>query len=143
MTNCGEGGVGGRGGGGEGFTPVLERKKDRRRGDVRHTATFEKAVMMTAIARSPWQLQGGGGGGGRKTVLGGMGGHLRDIAMPIDTDDPVEKNASAPMRSSSGLSGRKATTDMQRQHVTKILENRPGTQERRAMMPSFSSRVRS
>ena len=46
----------GEGGGGVG-TPVVERNRERRRGELKHTATLEKAVMMTAVARSPPQLQ--------------------------------------------------------------------------------------
>ncbi len=38
-------------------TPVVDRKRERRSGEVKHTATLEKAVMMTAIARLPLQLE--------------------------------------------------------------------------------------
>ncbi len=37
-------------------TPVVERKRERRRGEEKHTATFENAVIITAMARSPRQL---------------------------------------------------------------------------------------
>ncbi len=40
-----------------GCTPVVDRKRERRSGEVKHTATLEKAVMMTAIARLPLQLE--------------------------------------------------------------------------------------
>ncbi len=81
-------------------TPVVERKRERRRGLEKQTATLENAVIITAMARSPRQLmvkrrvvqfgvchetEDVGGGGASKRC-----GNLRDIAIPIDTDDAVE-----------------------------------------------------
>jgi hypothetical protein len=37
-------------------TPVVERKRERRRGEEKQTATLENAVIITAMARSPRQL---------------------------------------------------------------------------------------
>ena len=37
-------------------TPVVERKRERRRGLEKQTATLENAVIITAMARSPRQL---------------------------------------------------------------------------------------
>jgi hypothetical protein len=36
-----------------GRTPVVDRKKERSKGELKQAATLEKAVMMTAMARFP------------------------------------------------------------------------------------------